>query len=302
MWPYGPALTQYHLDVPRAAIWLDGLKISVNGTLLLWAHVQVRTPESTDKGSIRNREVEGMGFLDFLSGAKDVACVTISFAAGPDHRIRIERQLAAPSWLDGPILDTALFLHYAVNGLYALGSAMDREALRQRITIPALVTGLDTFKPFTKWVTNQPGQCIGWLKMGTSGNLWMLTRFKVPLRLTNLCVEDSVLMMYDHAVASQPTAEHRRRLEDAIRALEQHYQTVVIAIYFKDHGPPHFHAKYGSQRASFSINDLRLIEGKLPPRVVSLILEWAFQHREELLENWTRAERKEDLHKIEPLV
>jgi hypothetical protein len=35
---------------------------------------------------------------------------------------------------------------------------------------------------------------------------------------------------------------------------------------------------------------------------VSLVLEWAFQHREELLENWTRAERKEDLHKIEPLV
>ena len=77
---------------------------------------------------------------------------------------------------------------------------------------------------------------------------------------------------------------------------------IVIAIYFKDHGIPHFHAKYGGQRASFSINDLRLIEGKLPPRVVSLILEWAFQHREELLENWTRAERKEDLHKIEPLV
>jgi len=49
-------------------------------------------------------------------------------------------------------------------------------------------------------------------------------------------------------------------------------------------------------------NDLRLIEGKLPPRVVSLVLEWAFQHREELLENWERAERREDLHKIEPLV
>jgi len=77
---------------------------------------------------------------------------------------------------------------------------------------------------------------------------------------------------------------------------------IVIAMYFKDHGPPHFHAKYGSQRATFSIIDLRLIEGKLPPRVVSLVLEWAFQHREELLENWTRAERKEDLHKIEPLV
>lgn len=77
---------------------------------------------------------------------------------------------------------------------------------------------------------------------------------------------------------------------------------IVIAMYFKEHAPPHFHAKYGGERAAFSIHDLRLIEGKLPPRVVSLVLEWAFQHRDELLENWERAERREDLHKIEPLV
>jgi hypothetical protein len=77
---------------------------------------------------------------------------------------------------------------------------------------------------------------------------------------------------------------------------------IVIAMYFKEHAPPHFHAKYGAQRAALSIDDLRLIEGKLPPRVMSLVLEWAFQHREELLENWRRAERKEELRKIEPLV
>ena len=77
---------------------------------------------------------------------------------------------------------------------------------------------------------------------------------------------------------------------------------IVIAMYFKEHGPPHFHAKYAGQRAAFSIEDLRLIEGKLPQRVVSLVLEWAFQHREELAENWRRAERREELWKIEPLV
>ena len=77
---------------------------------------------------------------------------------------------------------------------------------------------------------------------------------------------------------------------------------IVIAMYYKEHAPPHFHAKYGDQRASFSIQELRLIEGKLPYRVVSLVLEWAFQHREELMENWRRVERKEDLHGIEPLV
>jgi len=77
---------------------------------------------------------------------------------------------------------------------------------------------------------------------------------------------------------------------------------IVIAMYFKEHGPPHFHAKYGGQRAAFSIEDLRLIEGRLPQRIVSLVLEWAFQHREELAENWRRAERREELLEIEPLV
>jgi hypothetical protein len=77
---------------------------------------------------------------------------------------------------------------------------------------------------------------------------------------------------------------------------------IVIAMYYKEHAPPHFHAKYGGQRASFSIQDLRMTEGKLPPRVVSLVLEWAFVHREELMENWKRVERKEDLQAIEPLV
>ena len=77
---------------------------------------------------------------------------------------------------------------------------------------------------------------------------------------------------------------------------------IVIAMYYKEHAPPHFHAKYGGQRGVFSIQDLRLIEGKLPHRVISLVLEWAFQHREELMQDWARAERKEDLQKIEPLV
>lgn len=77
---------------------------------------------------------------------------------------------------------------------------------------------------------------------------------------------------------------------------------IVIAMYFKEHAPPHFHAKYGGQRAAFSIRDLRLLEGKLPPRIVAFVLEWAFQHRDALMENWQRIEREEDLRPIEPLV
>ncbi len=76
---------------------------------------------------------------------------------------------------------------------------------------------------------------------------------------------------------------------------------IVIAIYWNDHGVPHFHAKYGGQRASFSISDLRLLEGALPPRVTALVLEWAFQHREALLRDWELAAAKKPLQPIPPL-
>lgn len=77
---------------------------------------------------------------------------------------------------------------------------------------------------------------------------------------------------------------------------------IVIAIYYQDHEPPHFHAKYGSDRAVFTINELQLIEGELPGRVTALVLEWAFAHRAELLEDWDLAVAKKPLHKIAPLV
>lgn len=77
---------------------------------------------------------------------------------------------------------------------------------------------------------------------------------------------------------------------------------IVIAMYYREHQPPHFHAKYGDQTGVFSIEDLRLIEGSLPNRVISLVLEWAFEHRDELMKNWALAMAKQPLHEIAPLV
>jgi hypothetical protein len=76
---------------------------------------------------------------------------------------------------------------------------------------------------------------------------------------------------------------------------------IVVAIYYKEHNPPHFHAKYGDQAAVFSIADLALIEGQLPKRVISLVLEWAFEHRDELMEDWRLAQANKPLRRIEPL-
>lgn len=53
---------------------------------------------------------------------------------------------------------------------------------------------------------------------------------------------------------------------------------------------------------TFSIKELKLMEGKLPPRVLSLVLEWAFLHRDELLEDWNLAQKMAPLNKIKGLV
>jgi hypothetical protein len=76
---------------------------------------------------------------------------------------------------------------------------------------------------------------------------------------------------------------------------------IIIAMYNREHGIPHFHARYGEYRAVFSIDDLQMIEGSLPKRVISLVLEWAFQHRTELKANWECASKLELPKKINPL-
>ena len=76
---------------------------------------------------------------------------------------------------------------------------------------------------------------------------------------------------------------------------------IVIAIYWQEHGIPHFHAKYGGCRASLAIEDLRLLEGTLPPRALALVAEWAAIHRAELLEDWKLALAKKPLNSIKPL-
>jgi len=76
---------------------------------------------------------------------------------------------------------------------------------------------------------------------------------------------------------------------------------IIIVMYYRDHPPPHFHAKYGGQTGVLSIEDLRLLEGQLPRRVISLVLEWAFEHRDELKENWELVVAKKPLRKISPL-
>lgn len=76
---------------------------------------------------------------------------------------------------------------------------------------------------------------------------------------------------------------------------------IVIAIFYSDHNPPHFHARYGREKACISINDPAVIEGSLSPRALSLVLEWAAMHTGDLLHSWQQAKDNQQPDKITPL-
>jgi hypothetical protein len=73
---------------------------------------------------------------------------------------------------------------------------------------------------------------------------------------------------------------------------------IVITMYYNDHAPPHFHARYGEHEAQFAIESLTLLRGSLPSATVGLVREWAVIHREELFGNWEAARHGEPLSKI----
>ena len=49
------------------------------------------------------------------------------------------------------------------------------------------------------------------------------------------------------------------------------------------------------------LSDLAVLKGGLPPRALGLVMEWAVQHRTELVENWTLARASQPLKSIAPL-
>jgi hypothetical protein len=76
---------------------------------------------------------------------------------------------------------------------------------------------------------------------------------------------------------------------------------VIIGMYYRDHPPPHFHAKYGDYEVLVNIETGEIIRGRMPRRALSLVEEWRQLHKEELLADWRLAETHRPLSKIEPL-
>lgn len=76
---------------------------------------------------------------------------------------------------------------------------------------------------------------------------------------------------------------------------------IIIRMYYDEHPPPHFHVSYQGIEATVRIDTLQIAHGRLPVRAFSLVREWAVAHREELHQNWRRAEAGEPVTAIAPL-
>lgn len=76
---------------------------------------------------------------------------------------------------------------------------------------------------------------------------------------------------------------------------------IVVAMYYDDHPPPHFHVRYGAHRAILEIETAAVLFGELPHRVLGMVVEWAASHRAELEAHWDRARARVPLTRIQPL-
>ncbi|MBM3610341.1 MAG: DUF4160 domain-containing protein [Alphaproteobacteria bacterium] len=75
---------------------------------------------------------------------------------------------------------------------------------------------------------------------------------------------------------------------------------IIICMYYDDHNPPHFHARYGEYMITVDI-ETGIIKGDFPKRALSAVMEWYDLHREDLKTDWNRAEKDLPLIAIKPL-
>lgn len=69
---------------------------------------------------------------------------------------------------------------------------------------------------------------------------------------------------------------------------------MVIKMYFlsSEHNPPHIHVVYGEYLGVIDIQTLKMLEGDLPNKALSLAQEWAKLHQAELLDMWNTQQFK----------
>lgn len=76
---------------------------------------------------------------------------------------------------------------------------------------------------------------------------------------------------------------------------------IVIQMFWQDHAPPRFHVLYGEDEVLIDIRTLAILEGRFPRRALALVVEWAQEHQDELIEDWNLCVTNQHPKKIAPL-
>jgi hypothetical protein len=76
---------------------------------------------------------------------------------------------------------------------------------------------------------------------------------------------------------------------------------IEVRMFWSDHPPPHFHVSYAGHLASIDIVTFEFIAGTLPRGARLLVLQWAEEHQQELLEAFDLCSRHVPPQRIAPL-
>jgi hypothetical protein len=60
---------------------------------------------------------------------------------------------------------------------------------------------------------------------------------------------------------------------------------IMIQMYYNDHEPAHFHARYGGAKAIVRLSDGEIISGESPPTAMRMVRQWALARSTELQDN-----------------
>src|SRR3989338_2104496 len=75
---------------------------------------------------------------------------------------------------------------------------------------------------------------------------------------------------------------------------------IAIYMFWREHEPAHFHAKYGDYEITVEI-ETGVVNGKMTPRALALVQEWRKVHLEELKKEWELVKSKKPLFPIKLL-
>ncbi len=77
---------------------------------------------------------------------------------------------------------------------------------------------------------------------------------------------------------------------------------IVIAMFYNDHEPAHFHAFYGEYAVRVNVETGNIMSGQMPIRARKLIEEWRVLCLEDLLKAWSDTQSHIRPGKISPLI